>query len=110
MLSSGMAFSTSEDMIAAAEEALQRRFPPALRSRFARANGGEIGAIDEDWTLNPVRDASDRKRLARTTSDVVHETAAARTWQRFPPDGIAVASNGGGDLLVLLPANYGKLR
>jgi hypothetical protein len=97
-----MAFPVSDDFIAAAEEALGRRFPTAMRTRLARSNGGEIAAADDDWILHPVRDDTDRKRLSRSANDIVRETGVAREWAKFPEGGIAIASNGGGDLLVLL--------
>jgi hypothetical protein len=34
-------------------------------------------------------------------NDVVRETQAARVWAGFPEDAIAIAENGGGDLLIL---------
>ena len=100
-----MGFPVSELQIAAAEKALKRRLPDPLRSRLTRSNGGDITTADDDWVLNPVRDDSDRKRLARSANDIVRETGLARQWPRFPSDGIAVASNGGGDLIVLLPGS-----
>ena len=98
-----MAFPASDDVIARAEDTLARRFPGGLRARLARSNGGDVSTAAEDWMLIPVRDHSDRKRLARTANDMVYETAQARKWNSFPEDGIAVASNGCGDLLILLP-------
>lgn len=98
-----MAFPVSEDVIALAESALGRRLPEDLRARLARSNGGDISTAEDDWTLIPVRDHSDRKRLSRTSNDMIYETAQARKWHGFSKDGIAVASNGGGDFLVLLP-------
>lgn len=100
-----MGFPVSEDFIVAAELALEREFPSALRRRLARSNGGDIATADDDWVLNPVRDDTDRKRLARSTNDMVRETGLAKQWPRFPDGGIAVASNGAGDLLVLLPGS-----
>jgi hypothetical protein len=100
-----MAFPVTDDRIVAAETALERRFPDAMRARLQLQNGGDIATEDDDWTLHPVQDTSDRKRLARTASHVVRETAAARSWPGFPAEGIAIASNGSGDCLVLLPGS-----
>jgi hypothetical protein len=100
-----MAFPVSEYLIVTAESALGRRFPDALRLRLAASNGGDIATADDDWTLHPVRDAADHKRLSRTANDIVHETALARQWPNFPIDGIAVAANGAGDLLILVPGS-----
>ena len=98
-----MGFPVSDHFIVAAEQALGRRFPSALRARLARSNGGDIATADDDWILNPVRDDTDRKRLSRSANDMIRETGVARQWPGFPEGGIAVASNGCGDLLVVLP-------
>ncbi len=96
-----MGFRVEEHLIVAAENALERRLPDALRERLLRNNGGEIEAVDDDWTLHPVADTSDRKRAGRTASDVVRETMQARDWPGFPVSAIAIANNGTGDLLIL---------
>ena len=98
-----MAFPVADCFIVAAEEALGRRLPEPLRTRLARSNGGDIEAGDDEWRLHPVRDDSDRKRLARSANDISRETEIARRWPHFPPDAIAVATNGSGDVLVLIP-------
>lgn len=98
-----MAFPVAHEFIVAAEEALGRALPEPLRSRLSRSNGGEVEAAQDWWTLNPVRDDSDHKRLSRSANDIVAETSRARQWKRFPDGAVAVASNGGGDMLILLP-------
>jgi hypothetical protein len=98
-----MAFPVSEDKIVYAETVLGRRLPELLRSRLLRDNGGDLITDDDDWILHPVRDDSDRKRLSRTANDIVTETKVALRWSGFPSDGIAMASNGSGNLLVLMP-------
>ncbi len=70
---------------------------------MCRANGGDVPVGNDSFTLYPIFDTSDRKRLARTCNDIVRETATARQRPDFPPDALAVGDNGGGDLLVLLP-------
>jgi len=72
-------------------------------SRGCRS-GDSIEAMDDDWSLYPVLDASDRKRLARTANDVVRETVSAREWRRFPQYAVAFAGNGTGDQLVFVPS------
>jgi hypothetical protein len=67
-----------------------------------RSNGGTVEIDDDEWTLHPVRDDSDRKRLARSSNDVATETSAARSWKGFPDSAVAIGANGSGDLLVLL--------
>ncbi|WEX89823.1 SMI1/KNR4 family protein [Sinorhizobium garamanticum] len=98
-----MTFPVSEDKIIAAETALGRRLPRELRTRLQNLNGGALVAAGDDWILHPVRDNSDQKRISRTANDVILETKAAREWRGFPADGIAIASNGTGDRLVLVP-------
>jgi hypothetical protein len=98
-----MAFPVSEDDIQTAETALGRRLPQELRNRLRISNGGDVSTTEDDWVLNPVRDVSDRARSARTANDIVRETQEARGWPSFPNGGIAVASNGAGDLLILQP-------
>lgn len=102
-----VAFPTDLDRVNAAESALGRRLPSALRERLLRDNGGEVFVRDapgEDaaWQLHAVWDDSDRKRAGRTANHIVHETHEARTGG-LPGDALAVASNGTGDLLILLP-------
>ncbi len=99
-----MPFPVAEQFIAETERKLGVTFPPAFRSRMSRNNGGELSTDEDDWQLFPFFDTSDRKRLSRTASDIVRETANAREWSDFPPDAIAIAANGCGDHLVLLPA------
>ena len=98
-----MAFPVSEDKIISAETALGRRLPERLRKRLEIQNGGDVATEEDDWTLHPVRDASDRKRLSRTANDMVTETRTQRQWRGFPPTAIAIASNGCGDVLIIRP-------
>ena len=92
--------------VRAAEAELGVRFPPDYVVRVCRSNGGEVlTGPDEVWWLHPIRDPSDRKRLARSCNDVVRETALARQWIAFPAEAIAIAENGCGDRLLLLPVN-----
>ncbi|AQR61521.1 hypothetical protein BZG35_07540 [Brevundimonas sp. LM2] len=100
-----MAFPATEATIAEAERSIGRSLPPDLRARLARSNGGDITIADDSWSLIPVRDVTDRKRLSRTANDIVRETEQARAWRNFPKEGFAVASNGTGDLLILIPGS-----
>ena len=85
------------------EEMLGRRFPESYRARMMRDNGGEIEAVADTWSLYPICDKSDRKRIKRTCNHVLLETRSALSWAGFPRDAVAIASNGSGDLLVFLP-------
>lgn len=98
-----MAFPVADEKIVDAETALGRRLPDPLRARLSTENGGAVSAAGDEWNLFPVRDASDRKRLARSANDIITETKNAREWTGFPPASIALASNGSGDLLILQP-------
>jgi hypothetical protein len=99
-----MPFATEERFIDAAEAKLGVRLPTALRARLLSANGGEVELDDDVWRLHPVFDTSDRKRNTRTANDIVRETASAREWRGFPATAVAIAGNGSGDFLVLLPS------
>jgi hypothetical protein len=78
-------------------------FPTGLKLRLSKDNGGEIKVAGDYWQLIPFRDGSDRKRIARTCNDIVSETEKMRSWRGFPQDSFAVAQNGGGDYLIVLP-------
>jgi SMI1 / KNR4 family (SUKH-1) len=96
-----MGFSVDEVVLVETERRLGRKLPSELRDRLLANNGGEIMAEGDAWTLHPVWDNTDRRRMARTTSHIIHETEQARQWRGFPEDGISVATNGTGDHLVL---------
>lgn len=100
-----MAFAGSEELVAAAEAKLGRRLPESHRQRLIAKNGGEIRALRDWWTLFPVWDATNRKTMGRTANHIIRENEALRKdWPDVLPDGfIAIADNGGGDLLVLAP-------
>ena len=98
-----MPFPVDERWIREAEEALGRRFPDTFRQRMMRDNGGEIDAAGDAWALYPLYDQSDRTHIKRTCNHIVVETQSARSWAGFPEHAVAIASNGSGDLLVLLP-------
>ncbi len=69
----------------------------------------EIETDEDNWQLFPFFDESDKKRLSRTSNDIVRETQSARKWPNFPDDCVAIASNGSGDLLVFKRlANHDK--
>jgi hypothetical protein len=95
-----LAFPVSEQRIEAVERELGRRLLPEHRARLRRDNGGEVLADGDTWRLHPVRDDSEPRTLARTSSDIVHETREALSWPSFPSDAIAIASDGSGNLLV----------
>ncbi|TQV75802.1 SMI1/KNR4 family protein [Denitrobaculum tricleocarpae] len=97
-----MAFNLEEKYVAAAEEALQARLPDSYRSALQTENGGEVFAGNDWWELHPISDSSNRKRLSRSSNDIVRETASMREWTNWPAGALAIAQNGTGDALVLL--------
>lgn len=102
-----MAFDLSEEWVIETEAQLGARLPAGYRAAMMRRNGGGIVLDDEDWELYPIRDASDRKRIARTCNDILSETRACREWRGFPPSALAIAGNGGGDQLLFLRQDDG---
>lgn len=84
-------------------------FPDKFKSKMIKGNGGELLTEEDDWQLFPFFDKSDNKRISRTCNHIGLETKQAREWDNFPKNGIAIASNGYGDTLILLPKNENKL-
>lgn len=99
-----MPFPVDIKYISQTEEKLGVKFPPAFLVKMAKLNGGSVTLGSDDFELHPFMDTSDRKRLARTASDIVRETAAARQWSGFPQDAVSIGANGCGDFLVLVPS------
>lgn len=97
-----MPFPLNIRFIKKAEERLGRNLPHAYKARMLRENGGELLTGTDCWQLFPILDDSDRKRLKRTCNDIVYESKQATNRPGFPKDAVAIGTNGGGDLLVLL--------
>ncbi|MFV0293744.1 MAG: SMI1/KNR4 family protein [Paracoccus sp. (in: a-proteobacteria)] len=85
------------------EKELGLIFPDIFKAKMKKENGGEIETENDNWQIIPFFDKSDKKRISRTSNHIVLETKQIRNWSNFPTDGIAIASNGSGDHLVLLP-------
>ncbi|OAB62196.1 hypothetical protein AY599_14725 [Leptolyngbya valderiana BDU 20041] len=98
-----MPFPISRDEIVKTETQLGLAFSPRFVDRMMRDNGGTIQADGEFWELHPFRNSTDRKMLARTANHIARETIQCREWPEFPQCGVAIASNGTGDALILLP-------
>ena len=98
-----MSFPLDTGYVRRAEANLGRRLPLGYVVKICRDNGGEVTTETDHWWLYPIFDDSDRKRLKRTCSDIIRETAKAREWPEFPQNALAIGNNGGGDQLVLLP-------
>lgn len=85
------------------ETDLGLRFPRTFTAKMTIENGGEIQTDEDEWTLFPFLDKSDKKRISRTCNHIGLETANAKEWDNFPADAVAIGGNGLGDLLILLP-------
>ena len=96
-----MPFPVDESRILEAEKQLGRRLPSGLRAHLLRSDGGEIEVAGDTWTLHPVRDPTDRKRMVRTINHIVRQTQQARAWHNFPPGAICIATNAYGDHLIV---------
>jgi hypothetical protein len=98
-----MPFPVNIRFINEAERKLGVKFPPSYVVHMVKSNGGElVTAMDDAWQLYPIFDTSDKTRLKRTCNDVVRQTMLARKRPQFPPDAVAIGSNGGSDELVFL--------
>jgi hypothetical protein len=97
-----MPFDLAEKFIDAVENALGAALPDDYKAAMRLSNGGELEANDDDWTLYPIADTSDKKRLARSANHILIETQGCREWPNFPVHALAIANNGAGDQLVYL--------
>ena len=109
-----MPFPVEPQYIQAAEQALGIQFPPRFKARLQAENGGEIllepDNEDSSFTLLPVFDTSDKKRLCRTCNHIAKETASAReSWHGFPAQAVLIGDNQCGDFLLLLPESPQQL-
>ena len=98
-----MPFTVDEKWIKEAESKLNVIFPLSYRETISKENRGHLTIKDETWDLYPVWDKADRKRLKRTCNDIVHETKVCYDCTGFPSKAVAIATNGCGDQLILLP-------
>ncbi|MDR2271043.1 MAG: SMI1/KNR4 family protein [Sphingobacterium sp.] len=63
----------------------------------------QLTLVKFPFPLHPFFDKSDKKRMSRTSNHITLEIKEARRWRNFTANAIAIASNGSGDHLVLLP-------
>jgi hypothetical protein len=98
-----MPFPVDIKYVTQTEQKLGVKFPASFVVKMVKQNGGSVSTAYDTWGLHPFLDASDRKRLSRTCNDISRETSAAREWPGFPSNAIVIGSNGGGDILILLP-------
>lgn len=97
-----MAFPLDIQFVKRAEAKLGRKLSLGYVAKMCRNNGGEVATGTDHWWLYPIFDDSDRKRLKRTCTDIVRETASARKWPDFPAEALAIGSNSCGDRLIIL--------
>ena len=100
-----MPFELEERFVITAEQKLGASLPYSYRQAMMTSNGGQVLVDDDVWDLHPILDTSDRKRLKRSCNDILHETEFMRDWLGWPENALAIASNAGGDRLVLLKVN-----
>ena len=98
-----MPFPIARSEIRKTEEVLAVRFPSSFVGKMMRDNGGQIAVGGDTWQLHPFRNSGDRRLISRTTNDIVSETRSWRERAAARSDGVAIASNGGADALILLP-------
>ena len=99
-----MPFPVDIEWITHTEGKLGVRFPASFVTEMLKMNGGTVRTRIDAFELFPFYDASDRKRIQRTCGSIDRQTTnARRDWDRFPPDAVAIGSNGSGDFLVLIP-------
>lgn len=98
-----MPFPLELKFIEDAENELGILFPDHFKNKMMLENGGEIQTDEDDWQFYPFLDKSDNKRISRTCNHIGLETKQAREWKNFPKNAIAIATNGFGDYLILLP-------
>ena len=77
------------------------KFPIEFKSRMMKSNGGELVTEEFEFGLYPFFDKSDQKRISRTCNHIGLETKNARKWSGFPENGIAIGSDGFGNLIIL---------
>lgn len=104
-----MALPTEQSFIDSAQEQLGCQFPTWLNDRLLQENGGSVWAFDDEWQLYSVLDNRDSRHLKRSSTTILQETNTAKQWDGFPDNAVAIAGNGTGDLLILLPKDSHQL-
>jgi hypothetical protein len=97
-----MPFPVDDKYIVQTEEKLAAKFPNSFEEKMKLENGGEIETPPDVWLLYLFFDTSDRKRLKRTTNDIIKENKSAQEWTGFPNNAVAIGGNDVGDQLVFL--------
>ena len=97
-----MPFPLEEKYIIETESDLNVKFPAEFKKRMIKSNGGELAPDEFGFELYPFFDKSDKKRISRTCNHIGLETKNARKWDGFPENGIAIASDGFGNQIILI--------
>jgi hypothetical protein len=105
-----MPFPIDEKYIKETESELNVKFPIEFKNRMIKSNGGELSPEEFGFELYPFFDKSDRKRISRTCNHIGLETKNAREWDGFPKNGIAIASDGFGNQIILIHNGNGILK
>lgn len=96
-----MTFPIEIDQIRAFETAMDVRLPEMYVAGMRRANGGSVTLDGEVWEFHPIRNAVTPELLRRTALDVAYHTRSALERINFPRDGLEIAQDGGGGVLIL---------
>lgn len=104
-----MPFPIDEKYIKETESELKVKFPNEFKNRMIKSNGGELVSDEFEFELYPFFDKSDQKRISRTCNHIELETKNAREWNGFPENGIAIGSDGFGNLIILTHNGNGIL-
>ncbi|MBB3125293.1 hypothetical protein FHS04_002837 [Mesoflavibacter sabulilitoris] len=96
-----MSFTLDEKYIKETESELNVKFPTEFKNRMIKSNGGVLVTDEFEFELFPFFDKFDRKRISRTCNHIGLETKNAREWIGFPENGIAIGSDGFGNLIIL---------
>jgi hypothetical protein len=104
-----MPFPIEEKYIIETESDLNVKFPTEFKNRMIKSNGGELATDEFGFELYPFFDKSDRKRISRTCNHIGLETENAREWDGLPKNGIAIASDGFGNQIILIHNGNGIL-
>ena len=104
-----MPFPLDEKYILETESELKVKFPTDFKNRMIKSNGGELVTDEFEFELYPFFDKSDKKRISRTCNHIGLETKNAREWDGYPVNGIAIGSDGCGNLIILTHDGSGIL-
>lgn len=89
--------------IAETEKELGLTFPAVFKLHMSRCNGGAVLIDDEQWVLYPFFDNTDRRTITRSSLDIRYHTREHASRIGYPSDGIAIAHNDAGEVLLLRP-------